>query len=71
MSRVYFADVYKEYESLHRYVTRLTEKYMDAIEMKETINPLDEIIKTPEELAKEKEEKKKVPVKCKKVNFKK
>ncbi|XP_076802421.1 uncharacterized protein LOC143446594 isoform X2 [Clavelina lepadiformis] len=31
MSRVYFADVYKEYEVLHRYVSRLTEKYKQVL----------------------------------------
>ena len=31
MSRVYFADVYKEYEILHRYVSRLTDKYKQAL----------------------------------------
>ena len=31
MSRVYFADVYKEYEVLHRYISRLTERYKAAL----------------------------------------
>lgn len=27
MSRVFFADIYKEYECLHKYVAKLAEKY--------------------------------------------
>nr|XP_039248217.1 uncharacterized protein LOC120326061 isoform X2 [Styela clava] len=32
MARVFFADVYKEYECLHKYVSKLAEKYKQAIE---------------------------------------
>lgn len=32
MTRVFFADVYKEYECLHKYVSKLAEKYNKAIE---------------------------------------
>lgn len=36
VSRVYFADVYKEYESLHKYVSRLAEQYFETVNQKKS-----------------------------------
>lgn len=38
MSRVFFADIYKEYECLHKYVAKLAEKYKQTIEEKKAAN---------------------------------
>uniref|UniRef100_H2YZJ6 DUF4764 domain-containing protein n=1 Tax=Ciona savignyi TaxID=51511 RepID=H2YZJ6_CIOSA len=63
-SRVYFADIYKEYEALHRYVSRLTAKYKDtlnqkAIEGGEKTQSVDGEIQT--------EKKNVIKVRCKKL----
>nr|XP_002129102.1 uncharacterized protein LOC100178511 [Ciona intestinalis] len=58
-SRVYFADVYKEYEALHRYVSRLTVKYKDCIQQKAIEGTKDALEET--------EKKNLVKVKCKKL----
>lgn len=61
MSRVYFADVYKEYEVLHRYVTRLTEKYKNTLQEDKFSNlPSTENGEEPEA-----EKKKLLKVRCK------
>nr|CAB3262188.1 uncharacterized protein LOC100178511 [Phallusia mammillata] len=39
LSRVYFADVYKEYEALHKYVCRLTDKYKETIDAQKSEIP--------------------------------
>ena len=39
LSRVYFADVYKEYEILHRYMSRLTGKYKQALMEEKLMRP--------------------------------
>ena len=69
MSRVYFADVYKEYEVLHRYVSRLAQEYKKTLEENKNKSQADsdEVEqKTEENLQAEK--KKFVKIRCKGVS---
>ena len=72
MSRVYFADVYKEYEILHRYVSRLTEKYKEVLMaeklMKPAISPENGDTEGSGE-SMEKEKKNIIKVRCKSVRL--
>jgi len=66
LSRVYFADVYKEYEALHKYVCRLTEKYQEKLSsVKDDETDEDNKNSAAENL--EKEKKRVITVRCKKV----
>merc|ERR1712096_254946 len=56
--RVYFGDVYKEYESLHKYMSNLTPKYFDALTSKRVQKQMEEREKALKE-AQEKERKEK------------
>jgi len=69
MSRVYFADVYKEYEILHRYVTRLTEKYKATLMAEKLLKPATQENGGVEETEETLEKKKKnlIKVRCKSV----
>lgn len=56
MARVFFADVYKEYECLHKYVSKLAEKYKQAIETNKTTSENNEAEAAPSASEEEKKE---------------